>query len=194
MIDSPRDDEPADFGPTTFEDLFERHDRKMKRYVARRVHNAEATIEIMSQIWEATYVRFEKKQPPRDWNKLIWGIARNKVADWGRSHNRTPDPIFMDLDGLERVAGEVVDKPDLGEAEELQRLRRALRHTLYHDLTASQREAVILRYIDELTYPEIASLMKVSRSGAKKHVERGIVSARKSMVRAGFLVQVKEAK
>jgi RNA polymerase sigma factor (sigma-70 family) len=166
----------------------------MKRYVARRVRNPEATIEIMSQIWEATYVRFEKKPPPRNWNELVWGIARNKVADWGRSRNKTPDPIYMDLDDLERVAGEVVDKPDLGEAEELQRLRRTLKHTLAHDLTALQREAVILRYVDELTYPEIASLMKVSRSVAKKHVERGIVNARKSMVKAGFLVQVKEAK
>lgn len=188
MTDSPQDDKLADFGLITLDSLYERHNRKLARYVARRVRDREATVTIVSNIWEATHVKFEKKLHPRDWHQFVWGIARNKVADWARSNNRKPDPIYLEPTDLERIASEVVDESRLERAEEEQRLRGALRKAMHKDLTDLQREAVLLRYVEEMTYPEIAIVMKSSRSVVKKHVERGMRNARKSMAKAGFFV------
>jgi DNA-directed RNA polymerase specialized sigma24 family protein len=160
VIDS-RDDDPADFAPATFDNLYARHARGLTRYVARRVRNHEATVKIVGKIWDATLVRFAKEPHPKDWNKFIWGIAKNKIADWARSSGSKPDPIYLDPVDLERVAGEVVEESGLES----------------------------LKCVDEMTYPEMANVMGVSKSTVKKHVERGIRNARVSMARAGFFVR-----
>jgi len=188
VIDS-GDDDSADFGPITADNLYKRHVRGLTKYVARRVHNPQATVEIVGKIWEAILVRFEKEPPPEDWDKLIWGIARNKVADWGRSRKTKPDPIYLDWVDLERAAGGVVDEPRLERIEEERPLLEALWCAMNNDLTELQREAVILRYVDKLTYPEMANVLGTSKSAVKKHVERGIRKARISMAKAGFSVR-----
>lgn len=188
MIDPP-DDDSADFRPVTADGLYRRHNLGLTKYVARRVRDREATCEIVGRVWEAILVGFEKETQPKDWDKIVWGIAKNKIADWGRSRNTVPDPIYLDWTDLERVAGGVVDEPRLEKVQEERRLREALRYALDNDLTELQREAVILKYVDRFTYPEMASIMGVSRSVAKKHVERGIRNARISMTRAGFFIR-----
>ena len=193
MIDSPRNDPLADLGPATFEVLHERNKQKIIRYVARRVRNREATIDIVSEVWEVILQRFSKLPHPDNWNAFVWGVARNKVADWRRAATQKLDPIYLEQPELDRVAGEVVDEPELGQHEERCRLMKALNKAINSELTPSQREAVFLRYVDEMTIPEISNMMKVSTSVARKHVERGLKAARKSLAKAGFIVP-KEAR
>lgn len=196
MIDSPGNGTPADEDcPLTFDGLYQKHHKKSFYYVARRVRSQRESLDVFQESWTAIFVRFEEGPPPENWHQFIWGVIRNKIVDHARE--RLKDPECMELSDLDYFAEKSnlkSEDPDIGEVDEQRRCREALRYALKNDLTVIQRKAVWLRYVDRFTIQEIADVMKVSRSTARKHVERGIAAARKSMAKAGFLVPVKEAK
>ncbi len=193
MIDSPRNDPLADMGPVTFEVLHERHSRRLILYVARKMPKHADLANLIATVWEVVLVRFETLPHPKDWNTFVWSVVNNKIVDYWREAGKPSAPIYLEQHELDRVAGEVVDEPDLGQHEERRQLLRAVEKTIKNDLTDSQREAVVLRHVHKMTYPEISTVMKVSRSVAKKHVERGIMAARRSLAKAGYIVP-KEAR
>ena len=63
------------------------------------------------------------------------------------------------------------DAPDT--AVEGAELRRTVHEALQH-LTVDQREALVLKYIDGLSLPEIADLLSTSQSALKMRLLRGL--------------------
>ncbi|GAA2969293.1 RNA polymerase sigma factor [Actinokineospora diospyrosa] len=194
MIDSPHNDDLADAGPVTLEVLYERHNRKLTHYVARRMsYDQEATIQVVENTWEVVCVRFDEERHPRDWNAYLWRVAQNKVADWFRNSSRSPTLLHLSPDDLGKAADDRTAQADVAETAERRALRAALLLAIRDSLTPPQRQAIILRYIDELTLSEISSIMGVSRTGVKKHIQRGIANARKALAKVGYIV-TKEAR
>lgn len=55
-------------------------------------------------------------------------------------------------------------------------------------LTKKQREAIYLRYFEELEYPEIAEIMNINLQSAKNNVHRGLDSLRELLSLYVFLI------
>ena len=61
--------------------------------------------------------------------------------------------------------------------EEVEKLKRVVTDLL-NELTPRQREAIYLRYMQEMDYKDIAELMKMSSNSARRLVHRGIKTLR----------------
>ena len=72
------------------------------------------------------------------------------------------------------------------ENEENAELHRRVSSAL-RQLPAKQKEAVYLRYIESLEYPEIAQLLNVSIESVRKQVYRALKSIRKSFSKETFI-------
>ena len=61
--------------------------------------------------------------------------------------------------------------------EETEKLKKTVEELL-DELTPRQREAIYLRYMQEMDYEEIASLLNMNSNSARRLVHRGIESLR----------------
>ncbi len=90
----------------------------------------------------------------------LLSIAARKTIDLHRARGRAPQPV----DELEALLPGVEDGPPPDEAL-WDRVRA---------LPAKQRDAVMLRYLGDLTNPEVAQVMQTSPEAARRNVFEGL--------------------
>ena len=93
-------------------------------------------------------------------------IARNKALDLHRARTRTPVPV-----GDAEPPG--TSEPADGEDEELWAAVRAL--------PGKQRAAVVLRFVNDLSHREIATVLDCSEAAARRSLHEGL-----NQLREGF--------
>lgn len=106
------------------------------------------------------YPRLDHSGDARAW---IFTIARRKVLDAHRASIRRPAPI-------ETIPERGVHDPETPDDELMQ---------LVAGLPAKQKEAVELRYIADLSYEQIAQVMRSSTDAARQNASAGIRTLRK---------------
>lgn len=95
-------------------------------------------------------------------NKIVSNMRQQKDAHNIESVNEYDFPIHVT--GLDIL----IDK------EEQTSLTSRIESMLKH-LTSRQREAIYLRYMQELSYQEIAGLLNITEKGSRKLVSRAII-------------------
>ena len=107
-------------------------------------------------------------------------LARNLVIDDYRKRQRTPTDSSDDLADHEYRLPNTGDNPQ----RVLERQERKLQVlAAINKLTPDLRECVILRDIDELSYQEIVSLLKIPEGTVKSRINRGRIELAKVLRR-----------
>jgi RNA polymerase sigma-70 factor (ECF subfamily) len=123
-------------------------------------------------------------RPPREWTPLFYAILRNCVHDLQRSHRSRNTLVAW----LKRFAGqgdaETVETADaapdpveqVDSQQKLGRLERAITR-----LPARQREAFLLRNVEDLDVSETAIAMGCTEGSVKTHYSRAVRSLREML-------------
>lgn len=159
--------------PEAFVPLYEREAEPVLVFFARRTLDVEValdlTAETFAQAWRGWgRVRLDRPEEVRGW---LFTIARRQLGRYlrrGRVERRAlrrmgvllPAVHEDDVEEIERAAGLVSLRSVLG--AELAKLR------------ASQQEALRLRIVEEVPYPEIARRLGVSEATVRQRVSRGL--------------------
>lgn len=126
--------------------------------------------EVAQEIFLAAFqgmAQFRGESSVKTW---LYGIASNKCLEFSRIRARR-DALRRDHHA--RIGAQVhCDPPPepealLGQAEQRQQVWQTLRRLRVYD-----RELLVLRYLEELTCEEIASLLQVSRRTVERHLPR----------------------
>ena len=147
------------------------------RFFAQRVLVSEVAADLVAETFAEAFAHRSTFDPLRgDPGAWLFGIAKHQLAQYFRTLKvetkarlklgileRTP--TFQDLEQIE----ELIDFAALG-----RRIRSALLQ-----LPANQRDAVMLRVVDDLTYEDIASRLGCSQDNARARVSRGLSSLAK---------------
>ena len=159
--------------PEGFVALYHREAELVLRFCARRVLDPETAVDLCAETFAQAFrsrrgFRGATEVEARAW---LLTIARRQVAR------------YLKKGVLDRRAREALDMqtPRLqeGEAEEIERraglgpLREALAEELSR-LGGDQREALRLRVVEDLPYPEVASSLGVTEATARARVSRGL--------------------
>lgn len=153
--------------------LYEEHSRSILRYLMRRSFDAQVSIDLLSETFAVAYekrgrLRGDSPEVRRSW---LFGIASNLLADYFRSgaiERRAMQRVGVDP--VEVLDHEVERIEDLAGVSEL---RAAVADALT-GLSEENQEALRLRVIDELPYPEVAARMAVTEQVARARVSRGL--------------------
>jgi RNA polymerase sigma-70 factor (ECF subfamily) len=172
--------ERAKSDPDAFGLLYERHVRSVFAFALSKVRDVSTAEDVASQTFLKALpalARYEYRGAPfRSW---LLRIAANVVADL----HRTPHPEVPLLkhpqasDTQEDI--EVVDEragQDIAEWEQAEEFSR-----LIADLTAEQRRAVALRFVDGLDINSIASRMSRSEGSVKMLLMRALQNLRRNL-------------
>jgi RNA polymerase sigma-70 factor (ECF subfamily) len=165
--------------------LVERHQKPVLNYVFRMVQNRQIAEEITQEVFLALVKNAQRYKPTAKFTTYLYTIASNMVSkEWLRRKRR---PVLLSLfsnwgrsdsDGstfhpLDHVADEKADTLSKYRRVEVS---RAVNEALEH-LPAHQREAFVLRRLQDLSYNEIAAITNVPVGTAKSRVvraERGL--------------------
>jgi RNA polymerase sigma factor (sigma-70 family) len=160
--------------PDAFRDLYERYSAEISGYFRRRTGDRDVALELTAETFSRAWVsrdRFEDRDAglAAPW---LFGIARNVLLmsiRRGAVERRVAARLGvlerLDLDGSSEAAPEPAWADGADE--------------LLDCLSPSQREAVRLRIVDELTYDEVADALGTTRSAARVRVHRALTALRK---------------
>ena len=155
--------------------LYQLYASKLLSYLYRHVSSQEDAEDILYEVFlavleqeQALAVRSDDAQ--RAW---LWVVARNKASDYHRGVHRRPaiSPLH--------TVGQVEDERMMPEETILQREATAHLHKHLKRLPAVQQEAVQLRFIGGLSYPEIAQVLKKREGNVRTLLSRALNTLRR---------------
>jgi RNA polymerase sigma-70 factor, ECF subfamily len=147
-----------------FETLFERHREAVWRFYRRRVADPARAEELLQDLFVAILQGASRYEPRAEFRSYLFGIAYNLLKADRRSGNSTP--VAVDID----VAG-VSPDPDAGLW-----VRRALA-----SLGPDDREIVMLREYEGLSYQEIADLLHLPINTMRSRLFRARMDLRHAL-------------
>jgi RNA polymerase sigma factor (sigma-70 family) len=161
--------------PDAFRDFYERHSEEILGYFRRRSGDPDTALELTAETFSRAWVTRERFEDRYEGSAAPWlfGIARNVLLmsiRRGAIERRTAARLGvlerLDLDGDSEAA-----PPEARWAEGADEL--------LDSLPLSQRDALRLRIVDEMTYDEVADALGTTRSTARMRVHRALAALRK---------------
>ncbi len=150
---------------------------KIYRFIYYKVGAAEDARDLTSAVflkaWD--HIRENRLTDEKTLPSLFYKIARNLVIDHYRKNAKTREDVSLDdPDGAIDLADESQDPA--GEFELASEL--AAVNDKLSELKDEYREAIVLRYIDELSISEIAEILDKSNGNARILIFRALKSLR----------------
>lgn len=160
--------------------LYDAYVRRIYDYVYYRVHHRETAEDLAADVFLRAWRAIEGFDPKKGaFSAWLYRIARNRVIDHARSRRDSED--IEDVWDLLRSG----DDP-ARDAETAERLRTVER--LMADLSPGQREVLLLRAWDGLSYAEIAATLGKSEAACKMSFSRAVAELRKHAPLALLLI------
>jgi RNA polymerase sigma-70 factor (ECF subfamily) len=166
---SPLDDESAiarvlDGDVDRFEDLVYRYQAGLFRYAVSMVGDRDAAADMVQEAFVRAYVNLRRCRAPGSFRIWIFRTLRNRCFDYLRSAQRRGLPLD--------TAPDLPDRSD-GPAARVERQERQTGIRLALDrLPDRQREAFLMRYVENIPYAEMAALLGTSVSALKMRATR----------------------
>jgi len=157
--------------------IYDQYLERIYRFIYLKVSNREEAEDLSQQVflkaWEAIY-RFEDEGLP--FTSWLYRIARNLVIDFYRTKKQN---IALE----ENIAIEAVKNSEekILENDEKEELIRALK-----ELTEEQKDVIILRFIEGLSYKEIAKITKKNQPALRILQYRALNKLRKILKKEQF--------
>jgi RNA polymerase sigma-70 factor (ECF subfamily) len=154
-----------------FEKAYAENTDGLFRFVLYRVSDREQAMDIVAD----TYVRFWQtllKEEVKEPRALLYRIARNLVIDWYKKKKSIPMQTFSEGEKdkpevyMDMFEGNIIGVDLLLEAEMVKKAIATL-DPIY-------REAVYLRFVEELSPKEIAAILGESTNVVSVRINRGV--------------------
>jgi RNA polymerase sigma factor (sigma-70 family) len=159
--------------PEAFARFYDDHAEPLLAYLAKRVYDADVALDLTAETFAQAYVARGRFRGSTDGEAAAWlyKIAKRQLARYFRSGN-------VERKALRRLG---IEPPQLDEEQqarieelaEVAALRGALRAELGR-LSPAHRDALELRIVEELSYPEVARRLSISEQAARARVSRGL--------------------
>jgi RNA polymerase sigma factor (sigma-70 family) len=156
--------------PDDFAELYDRHGRALVIFFQRRTYDAEASVDLMAETFA---VAFRDRRQFRGGDAAAWlyGIARHQLSGYyrrGSVERRALARLGVarraltdaEIERIDELAGTATLRTELGDA--------------LAQLPADQRDALVLRVVQECTYEEVARRLEVSEPTARQRVSRAL--------------------
>lgn len=173
--------------PDAFRDFYERYSEEIFGYFRRRRADRDTALELTAETFSRAWVTRQRFEDRHKGSAAPWlfGIARNVLLmsiRRGAVERRTAARLGvldrLDLDG----SADATPEPEWADGAD----------ELLDSLPLSQREALRLRVVDELTYDEVANALGTTHSAARVRVHRALVALRKRLSNNGDQMSIKE--
>jgi RNA polymerase sigma-70 factor, ECF subfamily len=156
--------------PPPFEELMQRHEREIMRYLLRVTGHPEDAADLFQETFIRAYRAYPRINPNGDVRPWLYTIATNLCRNRARDSARRSRVIVQSSDDHPADAlGKSHRSPHEDEGYAAVRIRE-----LMSGLPAKQRQSLHLRYFAGLEYAEIAAAMGCSEESARANVSQAM--------------------
>ena len=156
--------------PEAFGKIYDLYAHRIYRFVYFKVSSVEEaqdiTADVFLKAW--SYLIDEKGQEVRHLSALLYSMARNRVIDYYRSMSRETLPLNESAE--ETIAD--------GRSEQLKTDAKGLLEKHLRSLKDEYREALVMRYLDELETSEIAKILGKTQGNVRVLLHRALEALR----------------
>lgn len=165
-------------GEQAFGVLMERYEPKLSRYGSKFLSDSAHIEDSVQDIFIKVYQNMQSFDATRRFSPWIYRIAHNEFVNALKKVSRGAVPVF-DFDAL--VAHQVYEDPVVDEKEKEEMI--VLLNKGLETLSPLYREVLILRYLEDLSYQEIADILQVPQGTVGVRILRARTELRKYVVR-----------
>jgi RNA polymerase sigma-70 factor (ECF subfamily) len=152
----------------SFSFLVERYEKKLKRYARKFLANPEDINDIAQEIFIKAYVNIKSFDIEKKFSPWIYRIAHNELVNLLKKKEKNP-LLFFDADTL---FPHPVSKEETDRKTQSDEIKKLLDKCL-NRIPSKYREPLLLFYMEELSYNEIAEVMRVPISTVGVRLKRG---------------------
>lgn len=162
-----------------FTGLYEQYFEKIYRFIYYKTHHQETTEDLTSQTFIKALENIGQFNLHKGlFSSWLYRIARNKVIDYYRTEKSQFDITgFWDLKSGEKI------EADLENREKLEQVRQYL-----DKLKPKQREIIVMRIWDGLSYQEIAEILDKKEANCKMIFSRTMRKLREEIPLALLII------
>jgi RNA polymerase sigma-70 factor (ECF subfamily) len=156
-----------------FEELVEMFQKRISYYVERLVGDRHDADDVVQDVWVDVYRSISRLRSPGAFRVWLYRIARDKVYSMFRSRSRWMKPVDdaeIPADGPEEPAFSADDAARIHEGLE--------------KLQPPQREVLVLRFIEDMSYEEIAGATGCRLGTVRSRIHYAKQALRKNMKEA----------
>jgi RNA polymerase sigma-70 factor, ECF subfamily len=158
-----------------FSTLVRRHESAIVNYVYWIVLNEQDAMDVAQEVFLKVYLSLDKYNPDFRFSTWLYAIAKNAAIDFLRRSN-SGWMVELDAQGEEDGKGEPVQladtKAQLAEEVLLQKEIGKKVEAALNGLPLQYREVLVLRYLEDFAYEEIAKLLKLPLGTVKNRLFR----------------------
>lgn len=152
-----------------FTELFQRYREPIYGFFRRRLNHAARAEELAQETFVAVLRGVARYEPRAAFRSYLYGIALNLLAaerrKAGREFHRAGDPV------------EASDPPAANDPDAALWVRRAV-----EQLDAGEREVLLLREYEQLSYEEIAGVLRIPVNTVRSRLFRARMALRELLV------------
>ena len=149
--------------------IVQKYQTPLLNYVGRMVTDRDTALDLLQEIFLKIYTslhQYKSTYPFRTW---IFKIAYNHVIDYWRKRRIETQPLEEDQSGISLLNILPLQEESITKKYELQQWRNKIERAL-EKLSAPWRELFIWRYLNELSYEEIAEIKNLPLGTVKNRI------------------------
>lgn len=150
-----------------FSELYTKMVDRFYRYMAWRYHiDRQGMYDLIADFFVKLRDRIDRVDPKQPLEPRVWTVFRNFVADYFKAKKHT-----QRLDGLEDMLQDAGLDP-LQEAQKATQLKRI--YGVLDQLDDLSKDVVLFRYVEELSFDEIATITGLQTDAVRQRASRAI--------------------
>lgn len=158
----------------TFTQFFEKENDALYRFCYWRVSNKETALELTQETFARLWGEMARGKEIENPRAFIYVVAKRLIIDGYRKHKS------VSLEGLSEDDERPFEKEDARALEEMEVSHDAKRVlSLIDQLDPKQREAIYLRFVEDLAPREIAEILKTTPNAISIRLSRGLEELRR---------------
>lgn len=172
-----------------FEELMRKYEKRIFSFVVRMVRNEDTAVDLTQDFFFKIYTVLDKYNYEYKFSTWAYRICYNLVIDHIRKNQAQVDSLDD-----ESVSGrDLLESDNVSREDGFKALDRAeTRETVWRivdQIPLKFRELILLRYIQELKYEEIAEITALPVGTVKNRIFKAKEILKKEMVKDGMLVE-----
>ena len=158
-----------------FGKIYDKYVKKIYRFIFLKVSSQEAAEDLTAQVFTKGWKRFRTSQDIENPSAYLYQVARAELADYYRKRNR--------FQIISTEADSITDpQPSMEENQQAQSDIEMMRTSL-SKLNDDEQNVVIWRYLDGLSFKEIAQIMERPEGTIRVMLHRALKELREKMNR-----------
>src|SRR4030042_1255875 len=161
----------------TFAEVYDLYMEKIYRFIYFKVSNKEDAEDLAAEVFFKAWQYINAGKIVNSLNAFLYSIARNKVVDYYRKKTRTKQ-VNLEHSDAERIEDDKADNMAAIIDGEI-----GFNHLMafLNKLKAEYREALLLKYVGDLSIAEIADILGKSKGNVRVLIHRALEALREMM-------------